>query len=282
MLVSGNDAAVALAEFIGGDIDNFAFLMNEKAQKLHLESTHFTSPHGLDQEEHYTTAYDLAILTDYALNNELFAKIVSTQNYTVNINNHFKQLNNTNELLGYSNGVYGVKTGFTNGANRCLVTACKREDLDIICIVLGCDTKKDRTIDSINLINYIHNNYSIVNIKNLIQKRFEEWNVSNSISYTINKGINQCPNISLNELQIPYENIAVKKSDIKSINITINSETYFNAPLFSGDKIGSINISIPNNTNFSVDLINSITIERKNISYYINMFIKDYFSLLTF
>lgn len=282
MMVSGNDAAVALAEFISGTIDKFAFLMNEKAKELHLESTHFTSPHGLDQEEHYTTAYDLAILTDYALNNKLFAKIVRTQNYTVNINNHFKQLNNTNELLGYLNGVYGVKTGFTNGANRCLVTACKREDLDIICIVLGCDTKKDRTIDSIALINYINNNYSIVNIKNLIQEQFEKWNASNSISYIINKGINQCPIISFNELQIPYKNIAVRKSDIRNININITSETYFNSPIFSGDKIGSININIPNHSAFSVDLVNCITIERKNISYYINMFLKDYFSLLTF
>ncbi len=173
MMVSGNDAAVALAEFIGGDIDNFASLMNEKAKILGLTSTHFTSPHGLDNDEHYTSAYDLAILTDYALQNKTFSKIVKTQNYTVYINNQPKQLNNTNELLGYLDGVYGVKTGFTNGANRCLVTACKRSDLDIICIVLGCDTKKDRTKDSINLINYVFDNFSMINIKNLIQKEFK-------------------------------------------------------------------------------------------------------------
>ena len=101
MLVSGNDAAVALAEFIAGNTDNFASLMNKKALDLGLESTNFTSPHGLDNENHYTTAFELALLTDYALKNNTFRKIVGTKNYTITINNNSKNINNTNELLGY-------------------------------------------------------------------------------------------------------------------------------------------------------------------------------------
>ena len=86
MLCSGNDAAVALAEYAGGDIQGFAELMNNKAHELGLTNTHYESPHGLDSDGHYTTAYELAVLTDYALKNETFASIVGTKNYTVTIN----------------------------------------------------------------------------------------------------------------------------------------------------------------------------------------------------
>lgn len=136
LLCSGNDAAVALAETAGGDISGFSEMMNNKAKKLGLKNTNFESPHGLDSDGHYTTAYELAILSDYALKNKTFSQIVGTKNYTVTINGYPKALSNTNELLGSLNGVYGIKTGFTNGANRCLVTSCKRNDMDIICVVL--------------------------------------------------------------------------------------------------------------------------------------------------
>ena len=282
MMVSGNDAAVALAEFISEDIQNFAKLMNEKAQNLNLTSTHFMSPHGLDHDEHFTTAYDLSLLTDYALQNETFSKIVKTQNYSIRINNHSKQLSNTNELLGYLEGVYGVKTGFTNGANRCLVTACKRNDLNIICIVLGCDTKKDRTKDSIMLINYIFNNYTMVNVENLIKTEFDNWKKTNPNYFIINKSIQQNLNVKIDESQIQFVNIALINSDINNINISINVSSYLEAPVLLGDKVGSINIQLPNSSSFTVDILSSNTIKKKNIYYYTTMFLKDYFSLLTF
>ena len=282
MMVSGNDAAVALAEFIGGDIQNFVNLMNEKTQSLNLTSTHFVSPHGLDQDEHFTTAYDLALLTDYALQNDTFSKIVKTQNYSIIINNHSKQLNNTNELLGYLDGVYGVKTGFTNGANRCLVTSCKRGNLDIICIVLGCDTKKDRTKDSVKLINYVFDNYSIVNIQNIITTKFENWKTNNPNYFIINKSIEQNPTINIDKSQIPFENIAINNSEINNIDLKIFVDSYLKAPVLSGDKIGSINVQLPNNLSFSVNILSGSTIKKKNIYYYTTMFLKDYFSLLTF
>ena len=282
MMVSGNDAAVALAEFIGGSIQNFANLMNEKAHILNLTSTHFISPHGLDHDEHFTTAYDLSLLTDYALQNETFSKIVKTQNYSIRINNHSKQLNNTNELLGYLEGVYGVKTGFTNGANRCLVTVCKRGDLDVICVVLGCDTKKDRTNDSIKLINYIFNNYSIINIQGIITTEFENWKTNNPNYYIINKSIEQNPTINIDKSQIPFENIAINNSEINNIDLKIFVDSYLEAPVLSGDKVGSIDVRLPNNLSFSVNILSSNTIKKKSIYYYTTMFLKDYFSLLTF
>ena len=113
LLRSGNDAAVCLAESVAGNVPEFANLMNAKAEELGLSNTHFESPHGLDSDNHYTTAYELALLSDYALKNSTFLNIVGTKNYTVTINGYPKSLSNTNELLGNLNGVYGIKTGFT-------------------------------------------------------------------------------------------------------------------------------------------------------------------------
>ena len=278
MMVSGNDAAVALAEFISGNINNFAEKMNTKAQQLELKSTHFVSPHGLDQDQHYTTAYDLAKLTDYSLENSTFAKIVNTQYYTISINDHTKSLKNTNELLGYINGVYGVKTGFTNGANRCLVTACKRNNFDIICIVLGCDTKKDRTLDSIKLINYVFNNFSLINIKDIILTNFQEWDSQNKQIYNIIKGESSNLELYLDKNQIPYELMAINKKYLDKISTPIVISTNYQAPLKKDSVIGTLKLIIDNSTYFEVSLLNKNTINRKNVFNYLNIFIKNYFN----
>lgn len=172
MLRSGNDAAVALANYVGGSIDGFADMMNNKARELGLVNSHFIVPHGLDNDGHYTTAYELAKMADYALKIDKFKEIVSTKSTTINISGYPKAINNTNQLLGSIEGVYGVKTGFTNGAGRCLVSACKRNELDIITVIIGADTTKQRTADTIKLINYAYNNFEIVNIKEIIENEF--------------------------------------------------------------------------------------------------------------
>ena len=280
MMVSGNDAAVALAEAISGSIEDFAILMNRKAESLGLTSTHFVTPHGLDEDEHYTTAYELAILTDYALSNEIFLNIVRTQNYTININGYPKSLNNTNELLGYLDGIYGVKTGFTNGANRCLVTACKRGDLDIICVVLGADTKKDRTTDSINLITYTFNNFTLVNLKEIINKDFENWKLNNSNSIIINKGLSSNLNLFLDISQIPYEQKAINRLSIDIISTNVTFTKYFDAPVKSNTLIGEIDVCIDNNNLFSIPILNKNLIKRKNLFFYFKAFTKNYFNYL--
>lgn len=118
LLRSGNDCAVAIAEYLGGDVEGFAKMMNKKAEKLNLKNTNFVTPHGLDAPNHYTTAYDLALLTDYALKNKTFTKIVSTKSTQISLRNSTKFIHNTHELLGYTEGVYGVKTGFTGNARK--------------------------------------------------------------------------------------------------------------------------------------------------------------------
>lgn len=278
MLRSGNDAAVALAEYAGGSIKGFAELMNKKASELGLANTHFETPHGLDSDEHYTTAYELAILSNYALNNPTFAQIVGTKNYTITINGYPKQLNNTNELLGNLNGVYGVKTGFTNGANRCLVTACKRNDIDIICVVLGADTKNFRTLDSIKLINYVFDNFESVNIKDLIDNNFKNWKKENLNKIIINKGSSQ--NIDLKLEYIDKAIIPIRKDLIDSIKITINCPLYFEAPLKSDSSIGNVNISISGYLDFNYKVMNMHEVKHKTWNMYLYDFFKNYSSIL--
>lgn len=259
MLRSGNDAAVAIAEHIGGSVEGFAELMNQKAIELGLKDTHFVTPHGLDSSEHYTTALELAKLTDYALKNEKFAKIVATKSTTISINGNPRQLFNTNELLGVLNGVIGVKTGFTNGAGRCLVTETKRGDMDIIVVVLGADTKKDRTKDSIKLIEYAFANFTKVNIKGKTIEEFEKWERINRNRILIIKG--QKDTISLDIGKINTETIPVKETD--KLEITINTINQLEAPVEKNTKVGTIIIKLNDNIIDSTDIVCGEKIERK-------------------
>ena len=250
--------------------------MNQKAIDLNLTSTHFKTPHGLDDDDHYTTAYDLAILTDYALSNNIFMKIVGTKNYNILINNISRTISNTNELLGTLEGIYGVKTGFTNGANRCLVTACNRNNLDIICVVLGCDTKNNRTKDSINLINYIYNNYVLLNIEEILINDFNTWYMLHSNSFRINKGISQFLNLTLDKSSIPYSHMAIKKSDLNNISTNISFSSYLESPIMANSLIGNMNFMINENNYFSVNIINTNEIPRKKIFYYFSYMLSNY------
>lgn len=276
MMVSGNDAAVALAEYIAGDVTSFADLMNERVKQIGLENTHYVTPHGLDSDEHYTTAYELAILADYALNNKTFANIVKTKNYTVSINGYSKNLNNTNELLGYLNGVYGVKTGFTNGAGRCLVTSVKRADLDIICVVMGADTKKYRTSDSIKLIEYAFQNYKNIDLNTMIETEFANWKSNNKIN--VYKG-------RKNEAEVILDNYNITTYPLKNdeeVEIEISADNEFEAPLNVNTSIGKLRINISGNNIYEISIKIKETVEKKGIKdYFINM-VKEYKSYLGF
>ena len=277
MLRSGNDAAVALAEYAGGDINGFAELMNAKALELGLTNTHFETPHGLDSNEHYTTAYELAILSNYALNNPTFAKIVGTKNYTITINGSPKVLSNTNELLGNMEGVYGIKTGFTNGANRCLVTACKKNNMNIICVVLGADTKKFRTIDSIKLINYVFNNFVVYDLESFVNKNFEDWKKDNLNTFIINKGLSQ--DVLLNIENLYISKVPIRKDLINSFEMKVECQKYFKAPVKGNSSIGNIVISNSGKeiAKCNISIMNNI--DKKNSSYYFIYLLKNISSI---
>lgn len=272
MLRSGNDAAVALAEYVGKDKEGFANLMNKKAKELGLKNTHFVTPHGLDDPEHYTTAYELAKIADYALKNEMFAKIVGTKEHTININGYAKQLCNTNELLGYLQGVSGVKTGFTNNAGRCLVTSVNRNDFEIITVVLGADTKKIRTADSINLIEYAYENYKYLNIEDIVNEKFGNWKEINKKRIQVEKGKNKTVVLKLREIKNKV--IPVKKSDIDNINIEINCLYYLKAPIEKGDVIGNLKITLNEEVVEVVDIVNNEEIKKKDRKDYFLEFLK--------
>lgn len=139
MLNSGNDAATAIAEHISGDTKKFSELMNEMAGIIGAENTHFTNPHGLADENHYTTAYDLALIARYALQNPTFARIVATKSKTIPKENEKwgRILSNHNKMLLNYKGADGVKTGFTKATGRTLVSSATRDGMQIIAVTLN-------------------------------------------------------------------------------------------------------------------------------------------------
>lgn len=271
MLRSGNDSAVALAIHIGGSIEGFAEMMNQKAKELKLINTHFVVPHGLDKEGHYTTAYELAKIADYALKIDKIKEIVSTKTCTIYINNKPKIITNTNELLGSVNGVYGVKTGFTNGAGRCLVSSCKRNNLDIITVVIGADTKKYRTVDSIKLIEYTYKNYKMIDIKNKVKEQFSTWQKINQQRFIINKG--EKSTIDLKMQEINYDKIAIKNTQVDNIHIEINVVYNLEAPVRENQIIGNMKIMLGNEVIEVLDIYSKETIEKKNVKNYFMEFL---------
>lgn len=280
MLCSGNDAAVCLAESIAGSVPEFSNLMNAKAQELGLTNSHFESPHGLDSDEHYTTAYELALLSNYALKNPTFLTIVGTKNYTVSINGYPKTLSNTNELLGNLNGVYGIKTGFTNGANRCLVTACKRGDMDIICVVLGADTKNFRTKDSIKLIEYTFKNYEYFNLKDFALNELSNWQTNHPNYFSIDKGVSHQLEI---EISSNFENLSVipiKKELISNLETTFSLSSALQAPVSKGDLLGKLIISSNTSTIAEFDLSANRSIRKNSTLDYLLKFFRSYPSQL--
>ena len=259
LLVSGNDSAVALAEYIGGSVEGFAEMMNKKAEELNLKDTHFVTPHGLDMQEHYTTAFELAKMADYALNIKKFAEIVNTKTATISINGRQKNLKNSNELLGNLYGVNGVKTGFTNGANRCLVTSVDREGMNIITVVLGADTKKDRTNDSKKLIEYAYKNYEIYSLEEDVKEKYEEWKNINEKRIKIIKGKEDNVLTKLEELENYY--IPIEKKKMSNIEIKIFNLYEVTAPLPKDSYIGKLCVYIDKEKIIELNITTAKTIE---------------------
>ena len=239
MLRSGNDCAIAIAEHISGSVKDFAKIMNYKAFELGLLSSNFVTPHGLDNPDHYTTAYDLALLTDYALKNSDFKKIVSTKIHTISFNNSCNTISNTNELLGNLDGVYGVKTGFTFEAGRCLVSACNRNNFDIIVVVLGADTKPIRTKDSLNLINYVFNNYHYINVANLVKENFSNYIFYFNKMYSLEK-TSSTPHLDVEPLE-NYE-FPIPQKDTSNLNTKIYVINNFSSKILPNTTVGKLHV----------------------------------------
>ena len=170
LLSSANDAAVVIADHVGGSTDDFAKMMNKKAADIGATNTHFTNPNGLHGDNHYTTARDMALIANYAMKNETFRKIVNTQKYVVNPTNKFDEeriLYTENKLIKNSRyhykGADGVKTGYTKKARHTLVASASKNGHRLISVIMG-DEGNKMWEDSTNLLNYGFSNYRVVTI----------------------------------------------------------------------------------------------------------------------
>ena len=271
LLRSGNDTAIALAEHLSGTVEEFCQKMNDTAKTIGLKNSNFESPHGLDSEDHYTTAYDMAILTNYALNNEVFQKIVSTKQITIYINGYHRILINTNELLGNVEGVYGVKTGFTGNAGRCLITACKRNDLDIIVVILGADTKNIRGNDTKKVIKYVFENFKMVDLRNEIEELFYDF--KNTEKIQILKALNKMEfNYSKKENYI----CPIDKNKIGLLKTSLYYISQIEAPIYDKTIVGKIRILCEDKILFESDIFVCKKIDRVKPLDYFAIFVKKY------
>ncbi len=270
--VLGNDCAIAISEHVAGSVEGFAEKMNQKAQELNLTHTHFVTPHGLDDENHYTTAYELALLTDYALKNEKFKNIVSTKTTTISVNSTPRTISNTNELLGNFEGVYGVKTGFTFNAGRCLVSSCNRNGMDIIVVVLGADTKNQRTRDSMNVIHYVYDTFEYVNLSDYIQESFAEYKTYYEQNVWLQKTITK-PNIALSEMNNTI--FPLKANTLNSLETKFYTLNSLSSSVPSHEKIGNITIFYEGKILCSTDIILTNQLEQNSWQYYFGKILKE-------
>ena len=183
MLRSGNDAALVIAKYVGGNIEHFVEMMNNKASEIGMSNTTFNNPHGLDKDKgNYSTAYDMAILTSYAMKLDEYRKITSTKSYTLKTNKNTYVWKNKNKLLKLYKYTTGGKTGFTDIARRTLVTTASKDNINLVAVTLNDGNDFN---DHINLFDYAFDNYvSIKIIKKGIINVYDDKYYSDYILYT--------------------------------------------------------------------------------------------------
>ena len=226
MLVSGNDAATAIAEAVSGSLEKFAYLMNQKAIEIGCYNTNFTNPHGLSDENHFTTAHDLAKITAYAMKNKTFCEIVKTKKKTLppSEGGHQRTLINHNKLLSMYEGCIGVKTGFTKATGRCLVSAIERNGMRLICVTLNApddwsDHKFlfDTALESFLPQKIVNQDDILLNVK-----------VKNAATETI-------PLCASSDLFFP-----IRQGEENTLKITFEPFEEISAPIKKGDVLGKI------------------------------------------
>jgi len=256
MLNSGNDAAVAIAEHTAGNLEEFAKLMNEKAKEIGALNTNFVTPHGLDTQGHHSTAYDMAIISRYALKNPIISQIVSTRYYTMHfLDGKTKELKNTNPLLSFYEGISGMKTGYTGMAGKCLVATAKRNDLNIIVVTLGEPSSRHRINDTVKILDYCFNNYKMYDLRELYPINF-----SLDIQKSIKKSITP---IYKNSLVLPLlesekENIKVRKYLVEELIAPIEINQY----------VGKIQFKTGNEVLGEIEICSPYSVDRTTISEY--------------
>ena len=265
MVKSANDAAIVLAEHIGGSVEGFADMMNKKAEELGCTDTHFVNPNGIHNEEHYSTAHDLYLIASYCMKNETFRHYVSTTSYTLPATNKYPNSDRicitTNDMIRpkskyYNQNVIGIKTGYTNEAKNCLIAGAKKNDIELISVVLHAGTNSaglsERYVDTDALFNYGFIDYSF---RYVVKKK------KKVTSIEIENGSKDTKNLDLNakETISTYLN---NEFDIEELSPIINLNENLSAPICEGDVLGSATYEI-DDIDYTTDLIASHDVEKK-------------------
>ncbi|MGB9678681.1 MAG: D-alanyl-D-alanine carboxypeptidase family protein [Thermoanaerobacteraceae bacterium] len=247
LLESANDAAIAIAEHIGGSVENFARMMNQKAKEIGAKNSNFVNPNGLPDQNHYSTPYDMALIGRYAMENKEFSKIVSTLHYTIPPTNKMdkeRDLWQSNRLLKPSSyhydGADGIKTGYTTIAQQVLVASAVRNNHRLISVIMG-DTGTNIWTDTIKLLDYGFNNFDLIKLNNQ----------NELITYaTIGKSQFKLPLTAKNDFY--YEIPKNEKDNIKS-EIILNKN--LKAPISKGNVLGNIVYKLNGKEIGSVELV---------------------------
>lgn len=250
MLVSGNDATVAVAEHISGSVEKFAQLMTEKAHAIGANDTHFTNSSGLPDPNHFTTAHDLARITAYGYKKPLFTEIVSTKNKVIPWagKDFGRDLYNENRMLWLYEGGNGVKTGYTDAAGRCLVSGAKRNGIQLITVVLDSDTMWD---DSIALLDF---GFAQVKPETIVNEN----DILKTIRVTNGKS-DAVKLIAGTNLVVP-----ISGNDKEEFSTVIDTPNKVEAPVMKGQKLGEAKIFYQKTEIATVDLLADESIERKS------------------
>ena len=225
LLESANDAATAIAIHIGGSVEGFSQMMNDMALELGLKNTHFSNPHGLDSPEHYTTAYDLALLANYAMQNPVFSEIVSCYKETIPLDDDgVRLLVNHNKLLKSYKGAIGIKTGYTKKSGRCLVSCAEQNGIKLIAVTLNAPNDWN---DHKSMFDYGFSQYESVHL-------------ADAGDYTISLS---CVNGKKSEVlctNFSSLDIVLKNGLSKDIHAVLEAERFLFAPVKQGERVGKI------------------------------------------
>lgn len=242
IMASANDGIVAMAEYVGGDEETFVKMMNDKAKELNLIHTNFVNPTGLDEKNHYSSAYDLAIIASELIKHkDVFKYTTLYEDYLRKDTNNKFWLVNTNKLLKSYKGVDGLKTGMTDNAGYCMAVTAKRSNMRILAIVLGEKEGKVRNQETANLLDYGFNNYEVITVKKAGEKVGE---------IIIDKAIPEKIDVMVNDDIIVMQKKDNKNKEYKS-EVRLNT---INLPIKKGEVIGKLLVKDGNDTIKEVDL----------------------------
>ena len=266
LIPSANDAAFVLAEHIAGSVDAFSDMMNKKAEQIGCKNTHFVNPNGIHSQDHYSTAYDLALIGKYAMQFDTFKQIITTTTYKLPVTNKYDKedriFSNTNELIKPSSKYFyeystGGKTGYTDAAKNCIITTAKKDDMELIVVILNdenTDGISTRPVDCKTLFEYGFNNYTLTTIvaKDTVEKNI---NVENASQDTKNLDL-----IVENDVSalIPVD------YDVSNLEANVIINDNIKAPISQGDVLGSVTFYI-DNVSYSSNLIASHSVKEYSI-----------------